>query len=44
VLDAGQFLRASVLAPSLREAVLIEDKGGVRSIGPDPVLLGRTGG
>src|SRR5215472_3128901 len=42
VLDGGQFLRASVLAPPLRGAALVEDQRRVRAVRPDPALLPGT--
>src|SRR5215510_332091 len=39
MLDVGQLLRAAVLAPSLRGALLIQDQRGVCPAGPDSILL-----
>src|SRR5215468_583038 len=40
--DAGEFLGASVLAPPLRGAAIVEDERSVGAAGPDAVLLRLT--
>ena len=38
-----EFLRRAVLAPALREVVLVEDQRGMRAARPDQLLLQRAG-
>src|SRR3981189_1140299 len=42
VFDGRQFLGAAILAPSPCQAVLVKHERGMRSIGPDPILLDCT--
>ena len=38
-----EFLRTAVLAPTLRDVVLVEDQRGMRTARPDQLLLQRAG-